>query len=261
MKKLRYEFTRKLTFDSTVTNHHFAICAIPNNTAQQGLIESDFSITPDIKYEINKDTFGNSIISGEIIDEHLEFSFRSSGIIKVSNAPYKDNKLLAIYKYSTPLTTVKGKLLNFYNSLDIDTSRNKLELAIDLMYELGKSFEYVSNTTNTKTTSWEAFEQGTGVCQDFAHILIAMCRRAGVPARYVVGFIVGEGATHAWIEVNSNGKWYGLDPTHQKQVDDNYIRLATGRDYNDANIDKGTFCGFTNQHQEVIVKVEDTRRK
>ena len=74
---------------------------------------------------------------------------------------------------------------------------------------------------------------GKGVCQDYSHILIALCRKYKIPARYVVGMIIGEGATHAWVEVYYDGCWYGLDPTHNKEVDDYFIKIGGTPSYND----------------------------
>ena len=95
---------------------------------------------------------------------------------------------------------------------------------------------------------------GVGVCQDYAHILISMCRLSGIPARYVAGMMVGEGASHAWTEVWLDGGWTGVDPTHNRPVDETYIKLAHGRDFGDGAIDKGCFIGSATQRQQMCIR-------
>ena len=79
-------------------------------------------------------------------------------------------------------------------------------------------FEYRQNVTRITTTAAEAFGFGQGVCQDYAHILAAMCIYAKIPARYVAGFMLGGGQTHGWGEVFSEGRWYGWDPTNKQMA-------------------------------------------
>ncbi|MBQ3671009.1 MAG: transglutaminase family protein, partial [Treponema sp.] len=109
-----------------------------------------------------------------------------------------------------------------------------------------------------------------GVCQDYAHLFIALCREAGIVARYVCGMSKGEGATHAWAEFfvpdgefraangqNASGTWYGIDPTRNKFTDDDYVILAVGRDFSDCQVDRGVFCGSVEQRQTVFVKTAE----
>lgn len=95
-----------------------------------------------------------------------------------------------------------------------------------------------------------------GVCQDYSHILLSLCRMERIPARYVVGMLVGEGLSHAWVEVYESGRWIALDPTNNLVVDDEHIRISVGRDYGDCTMNQGIFVGQTTQTQEVKVFVE-----
>lgn len=90
---------------------------------------------------------------------------------------------------------------------------------------------------------------GCGVCQDYAHILTALCRAAGIAARYAAGMMTGEGASHAWTEVWDGQFWHGLDPTHNCLVDERYIKLSHGRDFMDAAVDRGCFLGTASSRQ------------
>jgi transglutaminase-like putative cysteine protease len=112
---------------------------------------------------------------------------------------------------------------------------------------------YKSGSTGVSTTAAEAWHTRQGVCQDFSHVLLALSRLAGVPARYVSGFLPGEGAMHAWAEVrlaapggasgDTRPRWYAVDPTHDAWVTERYVSIAVGRDYRDITPNSGTYYG------------------
>jgi transglutaminase-like putative cysteine protease len=110
-----------------------------------------------------------------------------------------------------------------------------------------EAIRFESGVTSVATTAAEALAGGRGVCQDAAHVMIALCRAAGLPARYVSGHLVGEGATHAWVEVivadPSGARAVAFDPSTGRQVDRTYLTVATGRDYTDVAPTSGTYLG------------------
>jgi transglutaminase-like putative cysteine protease len=110
------------------------------------------------------------------------------------------------------------------------------------------TYEY--GITDVHTTAAEALLAERGVCQDYAHLMVAACRQAGLPARYVSGHLAGDGGSHAWVEVlhqdrSRAGMWVaeGWDPTHGRRTDASYVTIATGRDYADVAPMSGTFDG------------------
>jgi len=128
-----------------------------------------------------------------------------------------------------------------------------------------ENFEYKKGITDVETEVNEIWKIKAGVCQDFAHILLAMLRVTGIPARYVSGYICpknhelrGEGATHAWVEayLPFDG-WIGLDPTNNCVANDRHIRLAIGRNFGDCTPVKGTYKGSTEHTLEVSVTIEN----
>lgn len=131
-----------------------------------------------------------------------------------------------------------------------------------------REFSYDSSATTSNTTLAEVLVHRRGVCQDFAHVLLGLCRSMGIPARYVSGYLhVGDEAgwrgnlaTHAWIEVFLPGhKWLPLDPTNNRPADQHHIKVAVGRDYADAAPLRGNFKGRATQEMAVeleIVRVE-----
>ncbi len=123
-----------------------------------------------------------------------------------------------------------------------------LAFALGMNRRVFHAMRYQPGATNVSTTAAEAWEGAHGVCQDFAHILLVLLRRSGIPARYVSGFLPGEGAMHAWVEalLRVRGQppaWYGLDPTHDRATDGRYITVAVGRDYRDIAPTSGTYFG------------------
>jgi transglutaminase-like putative cysteine protease len=116
--------------------------------------------------------------------------------------------------------------------------------------QVHRALEYEYGITGVHTTAADALRGSRGVCQDYAHLMLAACRLVGLPARYVSGHLVGEGASHAWVEVlrphdDDPNTWVAeaWDPTHCRRTDDSYITVATGCDYSDVAPMSGTFDG------------------
>lgn len=139
-----------------------------------------------------------------------------------------------------------------------------------LMSAIHERVEYVPGSTCVTTTAAEAFGAGSGVCQDYSHIFCSLCREAGIPARYVAGTSRGEGSTHAWAEyfvpdeeyvsndgAAMEGRWFGIDCTRNRKVDDFYVSLACGRDYLDSKVDGGISRGMTDQRMTVFVETNE----
>lgn len=120
-----------------------------------------------------------------------------------------------------------------------------------LCTKVHRALNYEWGITGVNTTASEALSGGRGVCQDYAHIMLAACRHAGLPARYVSGHLPGEGGSHAWVEVlhpvvgQHRSTWVieGWDPTHNRKITTDYLVIAVGRDYRDAAPLSGTYQG------------------
>jgi transglutaminase-like putative cysteine protease len=131
-----------------------------------------------------------------------------------------------------------------------DGRGNDLPDAATICARVHASMVYEWGVTGVHTTASEALAGGRGVCQDYAHIMLAVCRLIGLPARYVSGHLTGEGGSHAWVEVlhpqtGRSGGWtaQGWDPTHNRRTGADYLVVAVGRDYADAAPLWGTFEG------------------
>lgn len=109
---------------------------------------------------------------------------------------------------------------------------------------------YGFGATDVDTTAAQALAGGTGVCQDQAHLMLALCRSVSISARYVSGHLVGQGGTHAWTEVLAPGRGQpvAFDPCHGRRTDARYVTVAVGRDYRDVPPTSGSFQGTASSH-------------
>ncbi len=117
---------------------------------------------------------------------------------------------------------------------------------------------YEPHATHVHTHMHDVITQRRGVCQDYAHLMIGLCRSVKIPARYVSGYLATEtaSATHAWVEVFiPTAGWLGLDPTHNCQIGDTYVKIGVGRDYADVPPVAGNYRGTLNRQMEVEVKI------
>jgi transglutaminase-like putative cysteine protease len=129
---------------------------------------------------------------------------------------------------------------------------------------INATFAYDTDATTVRTTVREAFGQRAGVCQDFAHVMIAVLRAAGIPARYVSGYIfrgeshvLGAEASHAWCEayLPPHG-WVGFDPTNDRLINDYFVKVAIGRDYRDVSPVRGVYRGSKAADMSVNVAMD-----
>ena len=118
---------------------------------------------------------------------------------------------------------------------------------------------YVPHSTHVHTHARDIFRERKGVCQDYAHVMLSLCRALKIPALYVSGYLATEtaSATHAWVEVFIPGLgWRALDPTHNRQTDETYVKIAVGRDYADVPPITGNYKGITDHKMKVEVSIK-----
>ena len=188
--------------------------------------------------------------------EILKSRYELGASAPIGKAESSDGTLKYIFKVQTPLTEAGEALTEFVNNLNLPEG-DSLEKSRFIMHEVYKHFEYVPKSTSIATSAEESFALGKGVCQDYSQSMLSICRSLGIPCRYVTGLLMGEGETHAWTEIYSDGKWYGLDPTNDVEVSENHIVISTGRDSADCSINRGIFRGSGTQSQKIYVKVEE----
>ncbi len=171
------------------------------------------------------------------------------------------------YVFASSLVPVQQPV-TAYAATSFPQSQGILAGAVDLMHRIRGDFKYDPKATVISTPLKEVFEKRHGVCQDFAHVMIAGLRGLGLPAAYVSGYLrtippagqprlQGADATHAWVSVwcGSEIGWIGFDPTNDLVVGNDHIILAVGRDFSDVSPVDGIIVGSRKQKLAVAVDV------
>jgi transglutaminase-like putative cysteine protease len=202
-----------------------------------------------------QDQYGNLCHTLTVAQPVEELEIRVSGLVRtrdtngvVGTAP--SELPAAVYLRETPYTALAPSIGDFAQGFATKLERDAVETLHEIMLAIADAVAYSPGDTHVHTTGAEALEQGSGVCQDHAHIFCAVCRTLGVPARYVSGYLThGAGheahaASHAWAEafVDYLG-WIGFDPTNRACATEAYIRTATGLDYAEASPIRGVRSG------------------
>jgi transglutaminase-like putative cysteine protease len=197
------------------------------------------------------DGFANHVIEvrADLVREAIEFDIRLEVEGGLRSAPARlplsalgDPRCLE----PSPLTVPSPALLDAARQLGRDDCP-ALELAGRLARWVQANMRYCFDATDVYTPAARALALGAGVCQDYAHVMLALCRASGLPARYVSGHLVGEGGSHAWVEVlvedggGARAVAVAFDPTHGRRAETGYVTVAVGRDYADVAPTSGTF--------------------
>lgn len=261
---LSFSYDMKLTYEEPITREHFTIKAIPVSNHRQKISEVSVRLTPNANASGGTDSFGNHMIYGSIQQEHSYFHVSVTGKAKIIQVLYEeeaDEDQVPIFRHPYGRNRPGEHIRTYFHSIRDQLEENAYVNAVYLMRRLHQDFRYQPGITNIKTTAEEAFCLGCGVCQDYAHLYLALCHLAGIPARYVTGLIVGEGESHAWAEILYRGRWIGMDPTNDLLVNGSYIKFGHGRDSSDCLINRGIFRGSRGQTQQIKVTVNEERNK
>lgn len=264
MKTLHFTYKMHLNFDSPVEKHRFTLKCCPQSNRRQRILELNMDVCPKEFLARDRDSFGNICVYGHAEGQHSAFSVEVEGMANTGLSHYEtaaDEHKLGMYRYTTGYTKPGEALKAYASGFDLPEGMGNYAKAVVLMESLYRDFSYVQGVTDINTTAEEALKLGKGVCQDYSHILIALCHMFRIPARYVVGMLCGEGLSHAWVEVCDSGFWIGLDPTNNLVVGEQHIKISSGRDYGDCRINQGVFTGFAGQSQEISVIVEEIKGK
>ena len=258
--RYKYRYLTESRFSPAVGWHFFKMRAVPCDNVFQRVTSSRLAVLPACTLCQSVDGQGNVVHWGSIEPRHDAFRVESVGEVELLS-PYVLHESPAPY-YLTPtrLTTCSSSMTAFARSIAAQargdaSSSAPFTLAEALMHAVHAHITYTPCHTTTATTATEVWADPRGVCQDFAHLLVALCRAAGIHARYVNGLIPGDGQTHAWVEVSDGESWLPFDPTHDIQPQWGYIKLAHGRDADDCPTLRGRFYGWTSEAMTVAVSV------
>ena len=206
--------------------------------------------TPILSQRNEVDAFGNRIFQIHIAEVAADLDFEVwthvEQSIQEGAPPLTPSAQADHYQMPTRLTMADTKLAAVADELR-QQYQDPVVLAENINSWTYQAMRYARGVTSVSTTAAEALALGAGLCQDYSHIMLAICRAAGLPARYVSGHLLGEGASHAWVEVLVPSAQLGqmealaLDPTNHCYARHKYITIAVGRDYGDVSPTTGSF--------------------
>lgn len=251
----------------------------PTSAGQQVCHSFVLKVLPTARLSHYIDFHLNYVHLFEINQPHTELSVEANSVVTTGDAP-----ALAATEEPAPLTRLAecARLDRCYDFLQsstyVEVNADLWRLAIDategqtdswqaaqaIMRYVHREFRYQSAVTHAHTHMREVLQSRVGVCQDFAHVMLGLCRALKIPARYVSGYLYngpvdqlkGAQASHAWVEVYILGHgWIGLDPTNAKLADGHYVKVGSGRDFADVSPVKGTYRGTAKRELQVEVLV------
>jgi transglutaminase-like putative cysteine protease len=246
-QSFRYEYPEPIRDLS-----HRLVVIPPERFGDQRRLRHDVSVGLEgVKLEDSRDRFGNVIVdvfaprvaSAIEFDVNVSVERRAAQPNRVLDGWLADGYLLQ----PSPLTTPDDRIAQVAEELG-NSAHWGLELAERITDWVNRSMTYRYGVTGVRTTAAEALAQGAGVCQDYAHVMLAISRACGLPSRYVSGHLLGQGGTHAWVEVilpandgTGEGIAYPFDPTQATKAGLSYVTIAVGGDYADVAPTSGTY--------------------
>jgi transglutaminase-like putative cysteine protease len=262
LKTVSLQYQTELVFSSPASAHSFILRILPQSDGRQNIKNLSWNIDPQATVWLTSDSFGNDALAGFINAPHDYFRFGIQASFEVTNAPYTAcGEPERVLRYPSGLTHVCGGLADFYKELEKSalngaSPSDALQRVQYFSHAVHTRLRYERGVTANSTTAQEAFDGGVGVCQDYAHILLALLRCCGIPCRYVAGLASDYGETHAWVEAWIAGRYYGIDPTRDKLIDEGYIALSRGRDFEDCSVERGVFKGICRGTQTINLSME-----
>jgi transglutaminase-like putative cysteine protease len=286
-RKYRIRHETRYRYSADVMHAHHLLHLVPRPASHQLCLEHEIEIEPAAHRRADEcDAFGNPVLRIELAQPHRELAVTSHMQVEVHSRPAvnvettlpwekvrdafayrgawpsRDQLEAARFRHESPHVRLKQAFTDY--AADCFTpGRPILACAEALTSKLHTDITYAPGETGIGTSATEIIETRRGVCQDFAHFMIACLRSRGLPARYVSGYlrtngkIVGDGASHAWVSVWSPPYgWTEFDPTNGCFAGTDHVAVAWGRDFGDVSPLRGVILGGGQHHLSVTVVVE-----
>ena len=241
---------------------------IPEQTVESFLLR----VLPSSRLTHFKDFYSNWVHHFEIVEPHGYLLIEATSRVITHPPPPLPDASICSFVQMREAPNIERCFDYLRESRFVELSPEAWKLALDatvglddvwqaalaLMRVVLGFLKYESASTHVHTHMSEVMRERRGVCQDFAHLLLGLCRSLKIPARYISGYLATEtaSATHAWIEVFVPGQgWRGLDPTHNCQIGETHVKIANGRDYADVSPISGNYRGTRERKMEVEVRI------
>ena len=271
----------RFTYDTPITESVMEARMQPRSDGLQRCLHFSLTAAPAARMMMYQDHDGNTVHFFNIPARHSRLTITADALVeslapkpvphRVGPGAWAQLDAVAAsgewweWTAPSPFTHRTPRLDSFSRELALERGHDPLVVLRRVMSEIYARFEYKPQSTRVDSPIDVALEARRGVCQDFAHIFIALMRPLGIPTRYVSGYLfrdlaggdrTAEGASHAWAESFVPGLgWVGFDPTNNLVVEDQHIRVAVGRDYADVPPTRGVYKGLTAVRNELAVAV------
>ena len=287
MNRYRLLHITEIQYDGPVSESYNEVRLRPMQDEMQSCLSFRISTIPPSQPSAHLDFFGNWVHQFNVLPDHRMLRIETESVVLVHTpnpipqtsltlADLGDNREQLcddFYDLLTPTDYVpQPESLNpLIEAAERECDGTVLNFVQVASNNIHTKFRYEKGATQVKSTIIDALTTGAGVCQDFAHLLIAMARKRGLPARYVSGYLVprrtaepgasieeviGGQASHAWTEIYiPQIGWLGFDPTLGRPVGLQHVRIAYGRDYGDVAPSRGVYKGHAGQRLSVDVRV------
>jgi transglutaminase-like putative cysteine protease len=265
---LRICHTTRFEYQMPAYDSHNEVRMRPLESERQRCVEFELEITPGTSTFEYDDYYGNRVHAFSIHDQHPALIVAAKSVVERTTGPqpaarqtpfgeflledHARNRAEYDFLNASRHVPFSEPMRKFFWMARPDSSEDVAGYANRVVAFIRDQFVYEPGMTKVQSTADEILSVGGGVCQDFAHLTIGVMRLAGIPARYVSGYLapaantaiasIGAQASHAWLEAQLPGLgWTGFDPTNGCVVDERHIRVAIGRDYSDVPPMRGTY--------------------
>ncbi|MGW8481729.1 transglutaminase family protein [Microbacterium sp. NPDC055903] len=279
MTRLRIVHRTGFSYDAPATASYNEARMLPHSREGQFVLQAALEISPTASQHSYADYWDTRVSTFEVLTPHQELVVTATSVVDVrpverAELEYGWDELAA----SIPTSLELAECLTQTRATDPDDDMVRLAgrmrsacssvdiTAREICRTVGKDMEYRPGATGVNSTARDAWPTKSGVCQDIAHIALGVLRAAGIPARYVSGYLhpdpsagIGQpviGESHAWVEWYA-GEWRGYDPTNLVEIGASHVYVGHGRDYADVAPLRGVYAGPSGS--ELFVAVELTR--
>jgi len=277
----RIRHVTRFSYERSISESVMEARMQPRNDASQRCLHFGISTQPSSRVLMYQDHQGNVVHHFNIPGRHTRLTVTAEAVVDCGPLPELPDglgpgaweRLDALTRSgefwdvlsASPFARPTPRLDQLSAELELGRGDDPLVMLRQVTAQMYRKFAYSPRATRVDSPIDEALGARRGVCQDFAHIMIALVRPLGVPCRYVSGYLYrereetirsSEGATHAWVEAFlPELGWVGFDPTNDVPLSDRHIRVATGRDYADVPPTRGVFKGLSAVRSELAVGV------
>jgi transglutaminase-like putative cysteine protease len=272
--RIRTEHVTTFDYSSPARASYNEVRKTPRTTSTQTALEARVQTLPVASLYSYSDYFGTQVSAFNVDAPHERLVVTGSSLVETHRAEERPEASWAeieaaaasLAEWCAPsrYTEPSAELIERSQELRRPSPVDTIEGIVGYVHG---SLGYVKGVTGVHTSAQEAYADGRGVCQDFAHLALLVLRTAGIPARYVSGYLHPErdpevgtsakGESHAWIEAWA-GRWWGLDPTNDVDIGRRHVVVARARDYADVPPMKGVYAGTAEHEASVVVTITRT---